>query len=210
MRQEKCSSSHTASLIIQREPQPLCHRCRQAEIAPPYLQHLIAGLARVGPLAMVVSSKRIGWKSEGRTPGPNQEIRNRLLFGRRYPHGNRVRLLQRSPSVDRSPMPADRSTWNLIQVCDAEVIDLIRQRDDHVHQPHDRFWNYQHHVLNRRLRRARERAAKARGTHTNEEWEALVLACGDRCVKCGATDCHLDKDHITPVYAGGSDHITNL
>jgi uncharacterized protein YdaU (DUF1376 family) len=51
--------------------------------------------------------------------------------------------------------------------------------------------------------------ARARGTHTTAQWAALVEICGPLCLRCGATG-PLVKDHITPVYQGGSDAIENL
>lgn len=51
--------------------------------------------------------------------------------------------------------------------------------------------------------------AKAKGTHTSIEWEALKDACGSKCVKCGA-DEPLTKDHIQPIYQGGSDGLDNI
>jgi 5-methylcytosine-specific restriction endonuclease McrA len=68
-------------------------------------------------------------------------------------------------------------------------------------------------MKNRRLRSERMAAARAKGTHTKEEWEELVNRCDNRCVRCGASppeDYRPVKDHITPVYQGGSDGLDNL
>lgn len=62
-----------------------------------------------------------------------------------------------------------------------------------------------------------ERMANARklGTHSMGEWVALIEACGSACVRCG-TPAHelqgslLCKDHILPIYDGGSDSIENI
>lgn len=59
------------------------------------------------------------------------------------------------------------------------------------------------------VRSDRMTAARAKGTHTASEWTSLLAFCGGRCVKCGATD-GICKDHIVPVYQGGSDSIDNL
>lgn len=64
-------------------------------------------------------------------------------------------------------------------------------------------------------RSARLSEARRKGTHTDEEWVALVEVCGSKCLKCqtpmseliGGTVC---KDHIVPIYLGGSDGIDNL
>lgn len=56
-----------------------------------------------------------------------------------------------------------------------------------------------------------ERLAEARslGQHTPEQWAALIKFCGPRCLKCG-NEKPLVKDHITPIYQGGSDAIENI
>jgi 5-methylcytosine-specific restriction endonuclease McrA len=56
-----------------------------------------------------------------------------------------------------------------------------------------------------------DRLAQARklGKHTPAQWQALLQVCDFRCVKCGADD-NLCKDHITPIYKGGSDAIDNI
>jgi uncharacterized protein YdaU (DUF1376 family) len=62
-----------------------------------------------------------------------------------------------------------------------------------------------------------ERLAAARrlATHTADEWDALVDVLGRQCVRCQtpAAALHggrLTKDHIQPIYQGGSDGIENL
>jgi 5-methylcytosine-specific restriction endonuclease McrA len=57
--------------------------------------------------------------------------------------------------------------------------------------------------------------ARAKGRHTDEEWEALNLICGDECRSCGSHRSQLHgnafcKDHIIPIYEGGSDAIENI
>ena len=64
-------------------------------------------------------------------------------------------------------------------------------------------------------RSARLAAARAKGKHTKQEWDALQWATGYRCVSCGigADDLEggvLTKDHIIPIYQGGSDAIENI
>ncbi len=58
-------------------------------------------------------------------------------------------------------------------------------------------------------------AARALGTHTPTEWAAMQEACGHRCVMCQASAQDLIgesfcKDHVVPIYAGGSDAIGNI
>ena len=66
----------------------------------------------------------------------------------------------------------------------------------------------------RRARTARrQRLAEAwrKGTHTEEQWLAICEFVRWHCVKC-LTHCPegLTKDHIVPLYRGGSDHISNI
>ncbi|MDE6535874.1 MAG: DUF4373 domain-containing protein [Muribaculaceae bacterium] len=53
--------------------------------------------------------------------------------------------------------------------------------------------------------------ARTKGTHSKEEWEELKDFFG-HCVICGASsdEAKLVKDHIVPIYQGGSDGIDNL
>lgn len=62
----------------------------------------------------------------------------------------------------------------------------------------------------RRSKRISE--ARAKGTHTDQQWNEMVLFFESRCVKC---ECNVignvpNKDHIIPIINGGSDAITNI
>jgi len=63
---------------------------------------------------------------------------------------------------------------------------------------------------NSRLRKERLIAARAIATHTKSDWDALVSSFGGRCVQCGCSDRKIEKDHIKPIYQGGSDGTGNL
>ena len=70
---------------------------------------------------------------------------------------------------------------------------------------------YKSYRTNARLRSQRLRSAKAKGRHTKAQWLALCRALGDSCLRCGADLCgRPSKDHIVPIYAGGSDAIDNI
>ena len=74
----------------------------------------------------------------------------------------------------------------------------------------ERWGNIKKEGRGKRLRRAKEK-----GTHTEEEWKRIQLACGDKCVKCGVEKSQLYgdslcKDHIIPICLGGSDAIENI
>ena len=55
--------------------------------------------------------------------------------------------------------------------------------------------------------RRRERENEAAGSHTKEEWDEMVAVYGC-CLICGSKN--IVKDHIIPLYQGGSNCITNL
>lgn len=61
-----------------------------------------------------------------------------------------------------------------------------------------------------RTRAARLAEARKKGRHTQEEWESLLTLTGQQCVRCRAQGVDLVKDHITPIYLGGSDGIENI
>jgi uncharacterized protein YdaU (DUF1376 family) len=64
-----------------------------------------------------------------------------------------------------------------------------------------------------RTRAQRLSAARKLATHTPEEWRAMLTVCDDQCVRCGLQrqdGSGLCKDHIIPIYQGGSDGIENL
>ena len=67
---------------------------------------------------------------------------------------------------------------------------------------------------NKRLRAERMLRARAIASHSAEEWADLKarFAIDGKflCVVCGDRRWHVDKDHIVPVYLGGSDGIDNL
>jgi uncharacterized protein YdaU (DUF1376 family) len=52
--------------------------------------------------------------------------------------------------------------------------------------------------------------ARSKGTHTPEEWAALVEVFSGKCVRCGTAPDKPFKDHILPIYKGGSDALENL
>ena len=63
-------------------------------------------------------------------------------------------------------------------------------------------------------RSSRLSAARRKGTHTPEEWQAMLDVIGPTCLRCdrpaGDNGSGLVKDHIVPVYQGGSDGIENI
>lgn len=64
-------------------------------------------------------------------------------------------------------------------------------------------------MVNAKKRSERLALARQKATHTEREWGAILSICGFKCVSCGA-DKGIVKDHILPIYQGGSDGIENL
>ncbi len=62
---------------------------------------------------------------------------------------------------------------------------------------------------NRDKRSERLRRAREAGTHTKQIWLDLVAEFDSRCVICGRRG-PVSKDHIVPIYQGGSDAIENI
>jgi 5-methylcytosine-specific restriction endonuclease McrA len=76
--------------------------------------------------------------------------------------------------------------------------------------PPTRTWEQDHKIyLAHKRRSERLAAAKGLATHSDHEWFALSLAF-PRCVCCDDPDLKTGKDHIVPLYHGGSDGIENL
>lgn len=108
----------------------------------------------------------------------------------------------------------DQSDW--LMLCRITLADVDAARDAGLAE-----WSGTNLVLNdiddpdgdareRSLaRNERMKLAKSVATHTDLEWSDLVEKCGRRCVRCGA-DGSLAKDHIVPVFMGGSDGIENV
>ena len=63
--------------------------------------------------------------------------------------------------------------------------------------------------INTVLRYMRVRVARLAGTHSKKEWLALCTEAAGRCVKCERTR-PLTRDHILPIWMGGSDTIGNI
>jgi hypothetical protein len=61
----------------------------------------------------------------------------------------------------------------------------------------------------RDIRQYRILDARKKGTHTKEEWLQMKKFFRDICVKCEGPYIAC-KDHILPLYLGGSDSIKNI
>lgn len=72
-----------------------------------------------------------------------------------------------------------------------------------------RKWGHGEPGAHQRKRSERLSEARQKGRHTAEEWTAMVDLCGQQCARC-QVKCIPVKDHIVPIYKGGSDAIDNL
>ena len=66
-------------------------------------------------------------------------------------------------------------------------------------------------MTNREKRSARLKAARRIGTHTKEQWQSMKDFFAV-CVICEGESglINLERDHIIPLYQGGSDSIKNI
>jgi len=61
-----------------------------------------------------------------------------------------------------------------------------------------------------KLRCARLLIARKKGTHSKGQWLAMLSINGSLCPRCNNVSHRLFKDHIIPIYQGGSDSIDNI
>jgi hypothetical protein len=62
------------------------------------------------------------------------------------------------------------------------------------------------------IRRARKGGHTPETHHTEDQWQQLLEACGNRCACCDRHqgEAPLTRDHVVPLVKGGSDAITNI
>lgn len=69
-------------------------------------------------------------------------------------------------------------------------------------------------LVNKYKRKLRMMDAQKKGTHTKEQWAAMKVEFKFRCVRCLIQSPEIKdflvKDHIIPVYQGGSDGLDNI
>jgi 5-methylcytosine-specific restriction endonuclease McrA len=64
--------------------------------------------------------------------------------------------------------------------------------------------------INSYIRQLRLKRANRLGKHTQVQWKKLVQLVGGICVRCSEASEKLEKDHIIPIYQGGSNSIRNI
>lgn len=74
-----------------------------------------------------------------------------------------------------------------------------------------RYYDYEGSTLRSRLRSKRMAVAREKGMHTKNEWAEMKSFFGE-CVRCNGKSglLNIERDHIIPVYQGGSDSIRNI
>lgn len=60
------------------------------------------------------------------------------------------------------------------------------------------------------LRNIRMALSKLKGDHSRYEWEEMKIFFNGICVRCEKNIYHVEKDHIIPIYQGGSNSIKNI
>ena len=63
---------------------------------------------------------------------------------------------------------------------------------------------------NSKIRRDRMREAKLKGDHTDIEWADMLEFFDYTCVRCLCFEEGVVKDHIIPIYQGGSNGLDNI
>lgn len=75
------------------------------------------------------------------------------------------------------------------------------------------LWHYQKKQERIRIsatRNTRVKIARLKGSHSQGSWKRLVKDFGGVCARCAHPDRPVTKDHIIPLWSGGSDDISNL
>jgi 5-methylcytosine-specific restriction endonuclease McrA len=73
-----------------------------------------------------------------------------------------------------------------------------------------RIDDWKRDAIHKARRRIRIAQARDKGSHTIDEWNALKIEFEMRCVRCLEPSERLERDHIVPIYQGGSDGIDNI
>lgn len=79
---------------------------------------------------------------------------------------------------------------------------------------HEKHYNgyYDSSRVNARKRQYRLTIAREKGRHTKKQWLEMVSFFENTCCRClGESNLsYVEKDHILPIYMGGSDGLDNL
>lgn len=149
-------------------------------------------------------SKAANDRYNAKHPGIRAEISRR--YRQRYPEkakeDNRANHKEWNK---RNKAEVDRRwrEWRLLHPRDPERVRQLA-RETHKRHPESAL---------RRSQRRRARKAGIHGSHTQEEWRALCVRFGNRCVCCGihGSERKLTKDHIVPITNPlSTDLISNL
>jgi len=83
-------------------------------------------------------------------------------------------------------------------------------------EPHNPTAHYPQYYDSKRVaarnRGLRLSEARKKGRHTKKDWEEMLLFFNKTCCKCFGESglLNVEKDHIIPIYQGGSDGLDNL
>ncbi len=126
----------------------------------------------------------------------------RLRYGRKWRDNHKTLIAQNHKSyypgyyfaLKASPEEVRRLLPKFKHASDAAILD----------------WQHRHKTQARHRKYAyRSRRQSTDGKFTNQEWQALCVEFGRRCLRCGGHD-DLTADHIIPLVLGGSNDISNI
>lgn len=66
--------------------------------------------------------------------------------------------------------------------------------------------------VNSRIRSYRILIARQKGRHSKKDWIEMKFFFNNTCCRCGGKSglLNIEKDHIIPIYKGGSDGLENI
>ena len=91
-----------------------------------------------------------------------------------------------------------------------EVQELLNSREQNYQDLMQKAKDWAADGYHGRARSYRLSAARLLGKHTKADWAAMKSAVAGVCPRCDEQSHHFDKDHIIPIYAGGSDGLDNI
>lgn len=131
------------------------------------------------------------------------------------PNGNRQAYLKRWREENKDQLRQSASEWqqnNKVRKSASRRAWRERNSDkDKAQGRKDRAGYYQRHKAAISLKvRNRKQNLRTIDELGQNEWEAVVEACGNRCIVPGCGASPVTMDHVIPLSRGGRHHISNL
>jgi hypothetical protein len=164
-----------------------------------------------------------------RSQRPDVREKDRILC-KRYYHANKLELREKAKlyrSVNSDKVSESKKKWykankerlNLQSIeryyNNIESAKIYRHthylNNKEIYKEKARVWAKAHPEVSRAsVHRRNARLKSIEGTFTAQQWNKLVQICGDRCLKCNATNKKLTIDHVVPISKGGTNWISNI